>query len=525
MHSKKNDDLFNSLTKKLNSLQYITTILSLCVIALLLLLLLLSKTNSISSNGPLLPSEKNTYAFATLYKYSISDIEYEKIGKISIIPDNSASNSGLNPVFLKGMINNLKPGTSHGMLLVENANFLLEMEEFSNEIFHFNPLGSLNHKCKTDSNIDGHMGDFGDVIANEEGNAIIDKYLNDFKINLIFGRAIVILNNESDCDNENFYLNKKDIMGFGILGIYSEDQEGIQLKRQFIDKKNKILENNALKEKKDKEKIFEDKKNEIFANFKENSNLNNDNTDNKINKNLFNNDYLNKESMKELKEETKEKLENFEIKQDKKNENFEEFKDLENPIPFILNNEKINVDEKNQLIKNDKSIEQKNNGILENLLSKPYSEPIITESPKDFDIKSLFQTDFPSPNSLFQLNQIEKNSNDISKNISTNNTNAFIMKNELKDKSEFNNSIEEKHENYINSIFSAVNKILDPKTKEKKQEILINNYDNNTKIENLNLVDLKKNNPEIKKFKTKYEKTVNKDLHNKLKQLEKRKKI
>lgn len=85
------------------------------------------------------------------------------------------------------------------------------------------------------------MGDLGDVVANEKGEAMIDKYISEFHLNLIYGRAIVVLKIEDNCNSENFYVNKTDILGYAVLGIYSEDQEEIQLKTEQVEKNNRQL--------------------------------------------------------------------------------------------------------------------------------------------------------------------------------------------------------------------------------------------------------------------------------------------
>lgn len=85
------------------------------------------------------------------------------------------------------------------------------------------------------------MGDLGDVVANEKGEAMIDKYISEFHLNLVYGRAILVLKTEDNCNNENFYVNKTDILGYAVLGIYSEDQEEIQLKTEQVEKNNRQL--------------------------------------------------------------------------------------------------------------------------------------------------------------------------------------------------------------------------------------------------------------------------------------------
>ena len=233
-----------ALSKKLSNLEILTTILAIISILLLITLLLFSRVITFNPTGPLLPSEQNPYAFATLYKLNNSQLSFnEKMGKISIFPD---TNSAMSPsAFIKGYVDGLKAGTSHGVLILENTNFLLFSDENDNQLFHFNPTGSLLHNCKRDSNLnsnnEGHMGDLGDIIASDVGQANIDKYVNGFNVNLIYGRALVILKTEDPCDSESFYLQKNEILAFGILGIYSEDKEEIELKRQLIEKKKKNM--------------------------------------------------------------------------------------------------------------------------------------------------------------------------------------------------------------------------------------------------------------------------------------------
>jgi len=275
MYSKsgQSDPITLVLFKKLSNLEILTTILAIISIFLLITLLLFSRIITFNPTGPLLPSEQNPYAFATLYILNDSQLNFhQKMGKISIFPD---SNSAGSPsAFIKGFVNDLKPGTSHGVLILENTNFLLVADENDNQLFHFNPMGSLTHNCKRDSNlntnIEGHMGDLGDIIANDLGQANIDKYVNGFNVNLIYGRAVVVLKKEDPCDSESFYLQKSDILAFGILGIYSEDKEEIELKRQMIEKKKKSMfkfqeKNGILKENKDKlveEMKFQNKEND-----------------------------------------------------------------------------------------------------------------------------------------------------------------------------------------------------------------------------------------------------------------------
>lgn len=63
------------------------------------------------------------------------------MGRISITSDGSLGETqSSSSVFLKGIITELNPGSSHGLLLVENTNFL-QNSDGSDDIFHFNPTG------------------------------------------------------------------------------------------------------------------------------------------------------------------------------------------------------------------------------------------------------------------------------------------------------------------------------------------------------------------------------------------------
>lgn len=569
------------VSNKLSQLELLTTILAIFSIFLLIALLFLSHVINLSPTGPLLPSEKNSYAFARLYKLndSSTSIINENIGKVSIYPEMKSSS---NPsAFIKGIINGLKPGASHGLLILENTNFLIESKESDGHLFHFNPTGSLTHNCKKDSNlnnnVEGHMGDLGNIIANENGQANIDKYIVDFNVNLIYGRVIVVLKTQDICDSENFYLQKEEILAYGVLGIYSEDNEQIELKRQLIEKKKKnlfkfkekVISNEAQIAKEEKNNL---KKEEIIfdAGKKEN-----DNFIMNIKNNEYNRDEYQKQNINEAK--------NLKLNKDKPittvitknfiemNENIPEFDQIDQkksiePIEKISDEFKKKDNEANFDISQNFSVKNKENNDKKSLFEKKLEPNIENNSSEPILLKNeLSKSNEILNESIFNFsensNKIEKNEKRLINNkkkimnasqITNKLPEAYLNRLKARRKTLFMNKDKEnslfknlKYENQtgnyisnasnstnislqetnnINSIFEKLSTIID--STDKSTEKLGNMFGNPNIFVGIDLgnkeekQNLHQNDHELKHFQKKFEQGVQDELHSKLKNLE-----
>lgn len=525
-NSANHDPISATLFKKLSNLEILTTILAIISILFLITLLLFSRMITFNSTGPLLPSEHNSYAFATLYKLNNSKATFsEKIGMLSIFPDTNSNPSA----FIKGFVNNLTPGSSHGVLLIENSNFLLFSDENDSQLFHFNPTGSLFHNCKRDSNYntknEGHMGDLGDIIANDKGKANIDKYINGFNVNLIFGRAIVILKKEDPCDSESFFLQKSQILAFGIMGIYSEDKEEIELKRQLIEKKKvnmfkfqekgtnlkeatKVKEINAIENQEEKNKLESFSLNEgvkktifnvdnliqtkIYENTKESLNLTNTKENSTDNLNLIANLPIGEFGKKNKQNLNNSNLQSLLASQENSDEFFKNNTSLENSMRLT---EKINLNAKNPNINETLT----NHLQLQRVHLLRKNPAALKRLPNDLEVEMRRKR-----KSLFQKNNTNNQMLEFSNITSDNPKNDKAAKEKI-------TSIFQKLTNLIDS--TSENTI----SKEGKPDIFVGiDLGNPLKINRGN----KSNKNELKDFEKSFEDGIEKDLQIKLRKLE-----
>lgn len=167
------------------------TILSLLLFLLILLFLfcLVTMFNNYSPSTfktRIFSKKENGFIFSLLQTLETN----HQIGLISIKYQERGG------AVLSGVIKGLNPGKKHGLLILENMNSLILKENeqnsttnyFSLNNFHFNPSKSHIHSCKnTDKN--GHMGDLGNVIANEDGKAEISSFFSEFEDGTAFRKT------------------------------------------------------------------------------------------------------------------------------------------------------------------------------------------------------------------------------------------------------------------------------------------------------------------------------------------------
>ena len=196
---------------------------------------------------------KNTIFSKKEHGYAVSilrtlDINMN-IGVVSIMKNPNGTGSLIN-----GIISGLKPGRKHGLLILENMNSLILKESNLNTTtnyyflnnFHFNPKKDRKHSCrnaenlksmKKSDNFENHMGDLGNVIANEVGKAEINIVYRDVEMEQVFGRPIVLLKTEDICDEDRIEEPIENILAYGILSLSSQNEEEIAIYEVFEKKK------------------------------------------------------------------------------------------------------------------------------------------------------------------------------------------------------------------------------------------------------------------------------------------------
>lgn len=184
--------------------------------------------------------------------------KYDNIGIIAIQKNRIGDGS-----IISGVISGLKPGRNHGLLILENMNsFILKEKEmnsskniFLSTNFHFNPKKTHKHSCRNSETLDKinndekHMGDLGNIIANEEGYAEINLVFSDLEIEKLFGRPIILTKKEDSCDEDRIEEPLENIMAYGILGLVSENEEENAIYEDFEKKKvkNQMLDITKIK--------------------------------------------------------------------------------------------------------------------------------------------------------------------------------------------------------------------------------------------------------------------------------------
>jgi len=127
---------------------------------------------------------------------------------------------GLN---IQGRIEGLNKGSIHGVHVLQYSDITdLERNIASDDVLkHFNPKNKA-HSCPSTSNYDDenfHFGDFGNVIANQDGIAFIS-IIKKIPLRSLNGRIIVILANEDKCDSNQEIDNPINLIGYGLLNAY-----------------------------------------------------------------------------------------------------------------------------------------------------------------------------------------------------------------------------------------------------------------------------------------------------------------
>ena len=179
------------------------------------------------------------------YIYSLLQT-LEKHQQIGIISIKNQEHGGS---MVSGVIKGLKPGKKHGLLILENLNSLILKEDSVNSTtnyfalnnFHFNPTKSKIHSC-SDNDKNRHMGDLGNIMANQDGNAEISKFFPPMKMELLFGRPIILLKTEDSCEEERMEESWENVLAVGILGVESTNEEENVIYEE-LEKKNIVKKN------------------------------------------------------------------------------------------------------------------------------------------------------------------------------------------------------------------------------------------------------------------------------------------
>jgi Cu/Zn superoxide dismutase len=127
---------------------------------------------------------------------------------------------GLN---IQGRIEGLSKGSIHGVHVLQYSDITdLEKNIATDDVLkHFNPKNKA-HSCPSTNNYDDdnfHFGDFGNVMANQDGIAFIS-FIKNIPLRSLNGRIIVILANEDKCDSNQEKDNLNNLIGYGLLNAY-----------------------------------------------------------------------------------------------------------------------------------------------------------------------------------------------------------------------------------------------------------------------------------------------------------------
>lgn len=99
-------------------------------------------------------------------------------------------------VRLQGMVRNLEPG-EHGFHIHEFGD--LRGPDGKSAGGHYNPEG---HKHGGPDDAEHHAGDLGNITANDEGVAKVDKMAEGLKLHFIVGRSIVVHGGKDDLESQ-----------------------------------------------------------------------------------------------------------------------------------------------------------------------------------------------------------------------------------------------------------------------------------------------------------------------------------
>jgi len=119
-----------------------------------------------------------------------------------------------------GKVEGLTAGSTHAVHILEFSDIsnLLDKSKVNGEYLrHYNPTNSP-HGCPTNSqdHQDYHVGDYGNIIANNEGNGFISITKN-VSIRSLNGRIIVITKSSDKCDPKQETDTLDDILAYGLL--------------------------------------------------------------------------------------------------------------------------------------------------------------------------------------------------------------------------------------------------------------------------------------------------------------------
>jgi len=124
-----------------------------------------------------------------------------------------------------GVINNLIPGSSHGLHIYEYSDILLlnktsiESRKYHNYLFkHYNPKHT-KHSCPSNNpNEEFHVGDFGNIIADNHGQAKFS-LIKKMNARSLSGRVIVVNKRKDSCKPDEEYDDASNIYAYGVLSV------------------------------------------------------------------------------------------------------------------------------------------------------------------------------------------------------------------------------------------------------------------------------------------------------------------
>jgi superoxide dismutase, Cu-Zn family len=121
-------------------------------------------------------------------------------------------------VHLTGKVEGLSPG-EHGFHIHEFGD--LRAADASSAGGHYDPHG---HKHGGPDDDEKHAGDFGNIVADQNGVALVDKKSRDFKLQQVLGRTIVVHAEADDLTSQPSG-DAGARIGVGVIGIAEVKKE------------------------------------------------------------------------------------------------------------------------------------------------------------------------------------------------------------------------------------------------------------------------------------------------------------
>lgn len=119
-----------------------------------------------------------------------------------------------NGVKVTGQVTGLAPGSEHGFHIHEFGD--LTATDGTSLGSHYNPMG-VDHGLPSDNDEARHVGDFGNIKADDNGVAAIDKVFPGVKLAEVLGRGVVV--HEKPDDGGQPTGNAGGRIAFGVIGV------------------------------------------------------------------------------------------------------------------------------------------------------------------------------------------------------------------------------------------------------------------------------------------------------------------